>query len=331
MKKAAKQAWIESPEGGGRRSLKMGLAVARFCGRRVTRWVLYATSFYYLVRRGPERRASRAYLTRVQGRPASLWQVAKHIHCFATVTLDRVYLLVDNFDGFDVRCHGLETLRANLALNRGALLFGSHLGSFDALRTLSLQRSDINFRSVIDIEQNPYMSEMLNALHPSLAATIINARQDGTNTAFAIKDALDSRALVAMLADRARPGNAVTTVDFLGSPAPFPAGPWLLAAALKAPVVLCFGVYGGGNRYDLYFEPFADTLDIPRRERQAVLQTVVRRYADRLAYYVRLSPYNWFNFYDFWQPHATPLPDDGHSANFGVDPGADAPDDISRA
>jgi predicted LPLAT superfamily acyltransferase len=260
-----------------------------------------------------------------------LWQVAKHIHCFATVTLDRIYLLSDNFDGFDVRCHGLEALRATLALNRGTLLFGSHLGSFDALRTLSLQRSDTTFRAVIDVEQNPYMTEMLNALNSTLAATIINARQDGTNTAFAIKDALDARAVVAMLADRARPGNAVTTVDFLGSSAPFPAAPWLLAAALKAPVVLCFGIYGGGNRYDLYFEPFADTLNIPRRERQAVLQTIVRRYADRLAHYVRLSPYNWFNFYDFWQPHAAPLPDDGYSADLRVNAGDDAPDDVSRA
>jgi predicted LPLAT superfamily acyltransferase len=241
--------------------------------------------------------------------------MVKHIHCFAIVTMDRIFLVLDKFDRFDVQCHGLETLRATVAHNRGVLLFGSHVGSFDALRTLSRQRSDMTFRAVMDIEQNRHMSDMLHALNPSLASSVINARQDGTNTAFAIKDALDARGVVAMLADRARPGNAVTTVDFLGAPALFPAAPWLLAAALKAPVMLCFGIYAGGNRYDLYFEPFADTLDIPRKERQAALQAIVQRYADRVAYYARLSPYNWFNFYDFWQPQAPLQPSDAHTAS----------------
>ena len=107
-----------------------------------------------------------------------------------------------------------------------------------------------------------------------------------------------------MLVERARPGNAMTMVDFLGSPAAFPIAPWLLAAALKVPIVLCFGLYRGGNRYDLYFESFADTLVMPRSERHAILQSTIRRYADRLAYHVRLAPYNWSNFYDFWAPQA---------------------------
>jgi predicted LPLAT superfamily acyltransferase len=314
LNRATKQAWIESPEGGGRLSLKIALFVARVCGRVVTRGILYVTSLYYMVRRDADRRASRAYLTRALNRPASLWQVLKHIHCFATVTLDRIYLLLERFNRFDVQCHGLEKLRATVALNRGVLLYGSHLGSFDALRTLTLKRSDMTFRTVIDVAQNPMLTEMLNTLNSNLATTIINARQDGTNTAFAIKDALDSGAVVAMLVDRARPGNTVTTIDFLGAPAPFPAGPWLLAATLKVPVVLCFGLYGGSNRYDLYFEPFADKLEIPRRDRQTALQSIIRRYADRLEYYARLSPYNWFNFYDFWQPQATVPPDDGDAA-----------------
>jgi predicted LPLAT superfamily acyltransferase len=324
VNKAEKQAWIESPEGGGRLSIKIALIAARLCGRVVMRWMLYVTSLYYVVRRDADRRASRDYLTRVLNRPASAWQVLKHIHCFATVTLDRIYLLLENFNRFDVQCHGLEKLRATLALNRGVLLYGSHLGSFDALRTLTLKRSDLNFRTVIDIEQNPMLTEMLNALNSNLATTIINARQDGTNTAFAIKDALDSGAVVAMLVDRARPGNTVMTIDFLGSPAPFPAGPWLLAATLKVPVVLCFGLYAGGNRYDLYFEPFADTLEIPRKQRQTAVQSILRRYADRLEYYARLSPYNWFNFYDFWQPQATLPPDDSRTAESLDDVGTGA-------
>ena len=61
---------------------------------------------YYLVMRGPERRASRDYLTRVFGKPASLMMVARHIHTFAATILDRVFLLGGRFGGYDVRVTG---------------------------------------------------------------------------------------------------------------------------------------------------------------------------------------------------------------------------------
>jgi predicted LPLAT superfamily acyltransferase len=96
---------------------------------------------------------------------------------------------------------------------------------------------------------------------------------------------------------------------------------------MKVPVVLCFGLYRGGNRYDLHFELFAHSLEIERRQREASLRDVIQRYADRLAHYARTAPYNWFNFYDFWQPGASPNPPRPH----GRDRDAErlAPDDNS--
>ena len=66
------------------------------------------------------------------------------------------------------------------------------------------------------------------------------------------------------------------------------------------PIVLCFGMYRGGSRYDLYFESFSEGLALPRRGAAAELRCVVQRYAARLEHHVRQDPYNWFNWYDFW-------------------------------
>jgi predicted LPLAT superfamily acyltransferase len=295
-----KQQWIERPEGGTAFGYRLMSALAMLCGRTAARLLLFPITLYFLIRRGPERRASRAYLRQVNGSKAKLWHVARHIHCFAAVTLDRAFLLSERFKRFDIRVFGHDEMRRAWARHRGVLIFGSHLGSFDALRVLAEMRSDVKLRVVIDIEQNPALSKILNSFNPELAKSIINARQEGTTTALAIKEALDEGALVTLLVDRARPGNQTTLVDFLGRSAPFPTGPWQLAAALKVPVVLCFGLYLGGNRYDLHFEPFSDSLAMDRADRQAALQGVIQRFADRLAHYARLAPYNWFNFYDFW-------------------------------
>jgi predicted LPLAT superfamily acyltransferase len=80
----------------------------------------------------------------------------------------------------------------------------------------------------------------------------------------------------------------------------FPEAPFLIAAVLRAPVVLCFGLYRGGRRYDLHFEVFRDPLELPRGARAAAVAALAREYAARLEHYARSAPYNWFNFYDVW-------------------------------
>lgn len=80
----------------------------------------------------------------------------------------------------------------------------------------------------------------------------------------------------------------------------FPTSPWLIAAALKVPVVLAFGLYHGSNHYELIFEAFSEGLDVPRRQRAPVLAALIGDYTARLERYTRYAPYNWFNFYDFW-------------------------------
>ena len=61
-----------------------------------------------------------------------------------------------------------------------------------------------------------------------------------------------------------------------------PSGPYLLAALLRCPVYLTFGLFHEPNRYDLYCEPFADRIDLPRGAREesgARLRAALRRRA----------------------------------------------------
>jgi predicted LPLAT superfamily acyltransferase len=254
-----------------------------------------------MIRRGPERVASRAYLRRILGRKASLLEVFRHFLCFSTVTADRVFLMADRFSRFEVKITGLEHMDAGLRGGRGILVLGAHLGSFDSLRVLSLRNPNVKIRILLDVGQGAGITAMLNALNPKLAAMIIDARRPGAELVLAMQNALNENAVVSTLADRLRPGNPAIVANFLGDPAPFPSSPWLFAAALRVPVVLAFGLYRGGNRYDLHFEPFAFELPRDRRLRETALAEVVQRFADRLAHFARMAPYNWFNLYDFWE------------------------------
>lgn len=295
--------WQKRPEGGGRVAIWLIRSVARFGGRAVSRLLLYPITLYFLLVRGPERRASRDFLGRVFGRPATLLEAARHLHCFAATILDRVFLLSGQLRRFQMNVIGLEQLHA--CLDRGGiLLFGSHHGSFESLRVLSLERPDVQLRVVMDRQQNAAVTQMLEALSPEIARTVIDAQQDGVAIALAIHAATQANCAVGLLVDRAKAGDATTRVPFLGGEAEFPDAPFLIAAALRVPVVLCFGLYRGGRRYDLHFEVFEIEQDVPRAQRRAALARVQARYAQRLEHYVRSAPYNWFNFYDFWSSDA---------------------------
>ena len=293
--------WQSRPEGGGRFAIWLIRAIALYGGRRMGRLCLYPITLYFFVRRGPERQASRQYLQRAFGRPATTWQVLKHIHCFAATILDRIFLLAHGEQPFRIETEGLELLDQCVAQGRGVLLFGSHQGSFEALRAIGARRPEMPLRVVLDKQKTPAMTELLEALAPDVGACVIDAAQDGTTIALAMAEACHDGALVAMLADRGRGHEVLRRTGFLGSSAPFPISPWLLAHTLQVPVVLCFGLYLGGNRYKLVFEPFSERVHIPRHDRGPALDALIARYAQRLEHYIHVAPYNWFNFYDFWQ------------------------------
>lgn len=327
--------WKQRPEGGGFFAIWLIRNIARYGGRFVARLLLYPITVYFLTMRGPERHASRAYLARVLPRTPTLLDVARHIHTFASTTLDRVFLLSGQLQRFDFEVSGLDDLQAQLDRGQGALIFGSHLGSFDALRVLATRRPDLKVHVLLDKTHNPAVQHLLDALNPQLADSIIDAAQDGPSIVLAIKDAVDSGALVALLVDRVLPGETGVTAPLFGEAARFPAAPWLIAAALQVPVTLAFGLYRGGNRYELVFEPFSDRVSVPRHNRAEALSDCVRAYAQRLQHHAQRAPYNWFNFYDFWPnhdataaaPHAPIGPAPGGAASDGATPDGTAPRD----
>lgn len=292
--------WRTRPEGGGRFALWLIRTIVLRLGRPVGRLLLYPITAYYLLRRPAERAASRAWLARVLGRPPRWWHVARHIHTFAAVILDRPLLLTRSVDAYEVRTSGLEALHDSMDRGRGVLLLGSHLGSFEVLRVLSQKRPNARVAVLLERNQNPVLTRLLDELNPELACRIIDLGLPPAELMLRIKDEAERGALIGLLGDRRRPGEPGLPARFMGEQAWFPTAPWLIAKALQLPVHLCFGLYRGGRRYDLHFEAFAECVELPRGDRQAALAALVQRYAGRLEHHARDAPYNWFNFYDFW-------------------------------
>src|SRR5436853_5434306 len=146
--------WTGLPERGSLTSLRSLAWIAMHIGRWAARLLLYPITFYFVVTAGAARRTSYEYLKQIRGGPAHWWHVFRHFHCFAATILDRVYLLRGEFQRFDVELHGKEDLHHGMERGKGCILLGSHVGSFEVLRTLGVTQQDFPLKVIMDIIHN---------------------------------------------------------------------------------------------------------------------------------------------------------------------------------
>jgi len=297
--KPAEADWLRQQERSNLAILKLMVWISLTFGRAIGRLVLHGIAAYYVVFAPRARRASRDYLHRALGRWAEWSDGYRHVFSFASTIHDRIYLLNDRFDLFDIEVIGEAAVSAAVRSQPGVLLIGAHLGSFEALRAVGRGQGGLPVAMLMYEENARKINATLEAINPAASQDIIPlGRMDSMLQA---RDKLEAGYAVGMLADRSLVDDATIDCLFLGQPAPFPVGPWRMAAMLRRPVFFMTGLYLGGNGYRLHFEPLADFSQTPRADRDAAIRAAMSDYVRRLEALCREAPYNWFNFFDFWQ------------------------------
>ncbi len=294
-----KNDWKTEKERSNSSLLRFIIWVSLKAGRRFTRLFLYPIVFYFLLSSPKVIKASRYYLSRVFSTRVGIYRIAKHVFCFASTILDRVYFITDQHKRFDVRFNNLDVLDKYIEAKQGCLLLGTHLGSFEVLRTLAVSKKTLPLKITMYAKHNQMITGLLDSLNPEISKTVIDLAAD--DVLFQTQEALENGFCVGMLGDRVVGKGKTTHCTLLGSPVEFPVGPITLASIFKVPVILFFGLYQGGNRYDIYFEELTDNVAANRKDRVKVIKEWTQKYADRIEYYMKMSPYNWFNFYDYWK------------------------------
>ena len=293
-----RQAWANRAERGHTFVIRCSVRLALALGRPAAWLLLHAVSLYFLAVSAADRAGSRLYLRKVLGREPGLADIFRHFHSFATTILDRVYLLNGQYGRYDVRVHGEEIVAGMLARGEGCLLLGAHFGSFEIVRFVGHAARAPRVTLVMYQQGTKTLNAALNAINPDLAMRVIAL---GTiDSMLQLERALADGEFVGILGDRIIGDESTVTRPFLGVSARFPDGAFRIAALLRRPVVTMFGIYRGGSRYDIHFEVLADMSGVERADRERAIGDALQRYVARLEHYCRLSPYNWFNFYDYW-------------------------------
>jgi predicted LPLAT superfamily acyltransferase len=299
MKREFPQAWLRQSERSSAWSMRAIIWIALRIGRRAARAWLYPGCLYFLLFSVHARAASCEYLARVLSRRPRLADVFRHYHTFAVTVLDRVYLLACRSEGFRINVHGEPLVRDLWKRRQGCILLGAHFGSFEILRAVGWRQPGLPVYFLMYEENSRKISETLKAINPGIADYLIPLGQP--DTMLKVRDRVREGGWVGCLADRNISGDRTAMHEFLGREAPFPVGPFRLAAALRCPVLTMFGVYRGDRSYDVYFDLLADASN---GAGEPQIAEWMKRYAARLESHCRGAPYNWFNFYPFWDAAA---------------------------
>ena len=301
-KAEAKKDWKKTQDRGSPWLIDLIIWIILNLGRTVGRLFLFPIVLYFVfnssTRKYSKRYLQRNFITANKSKPG-FSALFKHYYSFANMLLDRVYFLTGNTQKFDITLHNEQYITDFTNNGQGVVLLGSHLGNFDALRALANQANDIKIRALMYDNAQQNINRAFEKLNPQLKNDVIHI---GTPDAMIqVQEDIEAGYVIGMLADRIEQEDRSATCHFLGDDVQLPTGPLIVAYLLKAPVILCFALHRGGNQYDVHFHKLRDQIELPRQERDMKLQQLMQEYAEILEQHAINSPYNWYNFYDFWQ------------------------------
>jgi predicted LPLAT superfamily acyltransferase len=291
--------WATRPERGSLALLRMMTFVSLRLGRPVGRFILLFIAAYFFLFAPSARVHSLEYLRRALGRRPTARDRFLQVHAFASIILDRLYLVNGRYDLFSVSVEGEDLMLQQLESGQGVLVMGAHVGSFEILSAMGRRRRGMRLAMAMYEANARKVTAMMKALNPGNRAEIIAlGRMDAM---LRIREWLDGGGFVGFLGDRRLGAEPGVVVEFLGRPALFPLGPMRAAALLRRRVFFMLGLYRGANRYHALYAPLADFSSTAPAEREAAVAAAIRRYAALLEQHCRSDPYNWFNFFDFWE------------------------------
>lgn len=306
--------WARQQEVKGLWGMRLMLLVWRLLGRKAFTLLLYPVVGVYWLTAATARRASQQWISRAREQlatrqmpiPPTLTSY-RHFLRFGEAMLDKIASWRGELQfGRDVvfAAGAEETL--NISDPRGKLLLASHLGDVEACRALAQLQGSKTINALVFSENAQRFKQIMAEMAPQAGLNLMPVTDIGPETAMLLQEKLDRGEWIAIVGDRIavnpqRGGEwRVCWSRFMGQDAPFPQGPFILAAILRCPVNLIFALRQQ-DKLRIYCEPFADPLLLPRADRQQALQQCIDRYAERLEHYALQSPLDWFNFFDFWR------------------------------
>jgi predicted LPLAT superfamily acyltransferase len=288
--------------------------VHRLLGRGPFRLLLYPVVLVYWLTRGTARRASLQYLQRLQethsvfARSPGWRESLRHFFLFGETLLDKMLAVGGRYEGARVQFQGQDDILAALRAGQGGVIVTAHMGCLELTQTVAARREGLRLTVLVHTAHAERFNRVLARIDPTANVRLLQVESFSPAMAMLLSDRVAAGEYIAIAGDRIPVrGDRLVKAEFLGRKAPFPAGPYLIASLLGCPV-FALACLHHGEGYRVSIQRLSDRIVLPRATRAGALATEAARYAAWIEARLRESPYDWFNFFPFWDqtPHALP-------------------------
>lgn len=307
--------WSQLEERGVLFGLRFMLAAYRLLGRKGFLLFLYPVTAYFFLSNTVARRASQQFLNRVYAdkrgkvwfqKPPDHWATFQHIFAFGEATMDKLAAWVGDINESNVRVENIDVFESLIEDGRGGLIIVSHMGNSEVSRALGTRRLRGKINALVHTKHSGNFNRLLRQMNPDSAVDLIQVTDVNPSVAMMLSEKIARGEFVVIAGDRtpavqesSESTSRYSWIPFLGYPAPFPQGPFILANLLKCPVLTMFCTKQSG-KYTIAFEKFAEKVLLPRNARGDAMDHYIAQYVRHLENHCCATPYQWFNFFDFW-------------------------------
>ncbi len=235
------------------------------------------------------------------GRLKSLLKLYSNYYVFGQTLLDKVIVMAGIENKFTYNFDGEEYLHKIVEQGRGGILISGHVGNWEAAGHL-LKRLNTRVNVVMYDGEHEKIKDYLEGVTGGHNFRVIVVKEDLAHV-YAIGEALQNNELVCLHADRFTEGSKTVVRPFLGAPAHFPMGPFILASTFKVPVSIVFAFKESAVHYHFYGSPLITFQNQP--DRAVAIDDLINIFVQNLEQMIRKYPEQWFNYYNFWEEVST--------------------------
>ena len=266
------------------------LFIYKILGYKSVKFILNFVAIYYVIFAQKTKKDLISYYEALDIKPNSITYF-KHIKTFAISLLDR---FVSRINPESFSYNGIDQDNLNILNEAGGLVLLSHFGGW-ASSTHNLSTKNIpQMNAVMQDPANEKMKEVETKAKDESKKNvkIIDVNQGSLATNIQIANALMQGEIVAMMADRVVDPKRIVKVNFLGKTVFTTKDPFDIAKRLNKPIVIVHTINKGSRNYDAYYFK----LDTSEK----TIEELAQEYMDILEKIVKESPYQWYNFYDYF-------------------------------